>query len=190
VVAQLALPGGSRYNSLGLPETSYGAKYDSRTGQVSGGLFQMNVTDEQGNLVPLYWDGRNAQGLPVTSGSYIAELVYRAPGSGSRVVESKSFVVIQAGDGANLDGSFAAPNPALRGADLLLHYPVSLQYDCVARLYTLNGELVAEAQDRAQTGLLRFSTDRLASGVYCAKLEKLSGGAVAARTTVKVAIVR
>jgi hypothetical protein len=191
LVTQLSLPSTGRFSALSLASDSYGVKYDDHSGVIaSSSLFALTVTDEHGVPSTVYWDGRNAQGLPVVSGSYIAELVYGIPGGGNRVVESKSFVVLQAGDSAGLAGSYAAPNPVQHGADLVLHYPVSAQYRCVARLYSLSGELIAYAEDPGQLGELRINTGAIASGVFFAQLEKLSGGAVAGRMALKVAVVR
>ena len=193
LVARLPLPsaGTGRFAGLRLPEDSYGAKYDDRTGAAQGPLFTVMVMDERGVEQAVTWDGRNAQGVPVASGSYTAELVYDVPGSGGRrVVETKGFVVLQAGDAASLAGSYACPNPSLHGADIVVFYPVSAQYNAFARLYTLSGELVAQSDDLSHAGQLRFITRGLASGVYAVQIEKVSGSAVAARTVLKVAVVR
>ena len=194
LVANLGLPtttGTGRYGSVRLPEEQYAVKYDEASGQiVAGGAFQVVVADEKGVETSVYWDGRNAQGAPVASGSYTAELVYNAPGAGgSHVVEAKGFVVLQAGDPATLGGSFACPNPASHGADIMVSYPTSTRYAAVARLYNLAGEMIDQAEDRGHTGKMSFITKSLASGVYVIKIDKLSGGSVVARTTIKVAIV-
>ncbi len=192
LVVRLPLPpdGNSLFAGLRLPSDSFGAKYDASTGAATS-FFTVMVTDEQGHEFTVNWDGRNAQGLPVASGSYTAQLVYTAPGVGSaHVVESKGFIVLQSGNAASLAGSYACPNPSLHGADIVVHYPAAPPYSGGAQLYTLSGAHVGQAQDPGNSGLLSFSTQGLASGVYLIRVEKLSGGAVAGSTTIKVAVVR
>ena len=193
LVVNVPLPvaqGTGRFSALGMTTTQYGVKYDSATGTNEGGLFEITVTDEQGHQYQVPWNGLNAQGLPVNSGVYTAELVYNAPaGGGARVVETKSFVVLEAGSPTSLAGSFAYPNPALHGSDVFISYPVSTQYGAIARLYNMAGELVAQTDDSGHTGTMRFLGAGLAAGVYIVDVEKLSGSAMIARTTVKVAVV-
>jgi hypothetical protein len=193
LVVNVPLPttqGTGRFSALSLTSTQYGVKYDTATGTNLGGMFEITVTDEQGTQFQVPWNGLNAQGLPVNSGVYTAELVYNAPaGGGARVVETKSFVVLEAGSPTSLAGSYAYPNPALHGSDILISYPVSAQYGGIARLYNMAGELVAQADDRDHTGIMRFLGGGLAGGIYVVDIEKLSGSAMIARTTVKVAVV-
>ena len=194
-VAQVWLPssvGTGRFDSISLPLDNYGAQYDQSTGLiVANGGFEIQLKDELGHLSSVYWDGRNSQGVPVASGSYTAELVYNAPGAGGiRQVETKSFVVLQADKAVNLDGAYAYPNPALHSNELKVAYTPSLASSAVARLYSLNGELIAEAADVLQTGTLVFDIHQAASGVYLVKLEKQLGGATLVRTVLKVGIVR
>ncbi len=91
---------------------------------------------------------------------------------------------------AGFEGSYAYPNPARRGGELKISYPVSASYSCGARLYNLAGELIGWANDPAQSGTLSFGTRGLSSGVYVVKLEKFSGGTGVARAILKVSIVQ
>ena len=193
VVAEIALTATAgttgRFSSMSLPSDQFAASFDPKTGGSTNGAFEVQMTDSKGNQVSYWWNGLTSQGIPAKSGSYVAELVYNAGTSGSRVVESKSFIVLQAGNIATLDGAFAYPNPVTQGGDILVGYPVSINYPAVARLYNLAGEMIAQSTDPAQKGVLRFPGGSLASGVYVLKVEKLSGAAVVVRTTLKVAVV-
>jgi len=147
--------------------------------------------DETGATTFGDWDGKNERGVPVASGSYTAELIYHASGAGgSKIVMDRGFVVIQSASVGNFDGAFAVPNPARSGADILVSYLPTLNYNAAGRMFSMNGDLVGQADDLAQSGWLRFKTDRLAAGVYLIKMEKLSGGSVATRRVIKVAVVR
>lgn len=178
-----------RFSSMSLPSDQFASGYDEKTGASTNGQFEVKLTDSKGNQVSYWWNGLNSQGVPVKSGSYVAELVYNAGAGGSRTVESRSFIVLQAGNIATLDGSFAYPNPVTQGGDILVSYPQSPSFPTVARLYNLAGEMIAQSTDPAHKGVIRFPGGNLASGVYVLKLEKLSGAAVVVRTTVKVAVV-
>jgi hypothetical protein len=62
--------------------------------------------------------------------------------------------------------------------------------NAAGRLYDLNGEVVGEAVDPGQSGILTFQTGHLASGVYIVYLVKQQDlSAVACKATLKVAIV-
>jgi hypothetical protein len=192
LVASLPLPalGTGRFQSLAMDESNYAPQYDSVSGAVVGGSLTLKLKDEQGADYSVSWDGRNSLGVPVASGNYIAELVYFAPGGGGRrVVESKSIVVLQGSASADFAGAYAYPNPAQRGGDLKISYPVSARYGASAKLYNLAGELISQAEDHAKSGIFTFSSADLASGVYAVELDKLSGGTLVARTILKVAIV-
>ena len=194
-VADVALPalaGTGRFDSMALSADSFGAVYSSTTGTMAAGdQFKILLKDEKGVEVPVYWDGRNSAGVPVSSGSYTAELVYHAPGAGGlRTVETKGFVVLQAGGNVDLSGAYAYPNPVVRATELKIAYTPSAGCGAAARLYNLNGELVGQADDKAATGTMTFDVHGTSSGVYLVRLEKLSGAATLARTTLKVAIVR
>jgi uncharacterized repeat protein (TIGR01451 family) len=193
VVATVPLPvsGTARFASLKLKEASFAPEFDAATGEPAGSGYAFVLTDEQGVEVTAAWNGLGNRGLPVASGSYLAELVYSAPGGGGRrVVETKAFTILQGLSPATLDGSFVSPNPSQRGADLVLNYKVASAYSVVARLYNLDGELVKQAEDPGQSGKLRFGTKGLASGVYLMKVERLSGTSSAARLLLKVAVVQ
>ena len=191
-VAQVPLPavGTGRFTSLSLPESTFGSQVDVASSTVAGPGFEIQLVDEKGVPASVYWNGVTSQGLPVSSGSYTAELIYSGGGAtASRVVEAKGFVVIQAGAYASLEGAYAYPNPVTKDAPISIAYPVSTGSVALARLYALNGELVAQCEDRPGTGLLSFPPKRLAGGVYLIDVEKVNGAAVLVRTTLKVAVV-
>ncbi len=190
LVARVPLPasGTGRFSSMSLPEDRYAVKFDESNGAPANGYFEIKLKDEMGADYTTGWYGLNAQGVPVASGSYTAELIYNAGVGGSRVVETKGFVVLRAGDIATLAGAHAYPNPVTRGGDLYVWYPVG-SYPATARLYNLAGELIAQSTDVNATGKLTFGGGSLAPGVYIIKVEKVSGAAVVARTTIKAAVV-
>ena len=191
-VVALALPAGvsgtAHFGALRLSTDSVAVEFDEATGAALGTPFTLFVSDDHGVETAVPWDGRNAQGAPVTSGSYTAELVY-APAGGSRQVLTKGFVLLEAGNGASLTKAFAYPNPSRHGEDILVQYVPSLGSRVEAQLYSLAGELVGTAVDPSQSGTLRLPAKSLASGVYAVRLEKKSGTAVLTRVVLKVAVV-
>jgi hypothetical protein len=192
LVVSLPLPvasGTGHFESMRLSTAALGVKVDAATGVIQSAPLQIWVMDEHGTEYPVQWSGLNAQGAPVNSGSYIAELVYSPAGGGHQVVSTKSFVVLQAGNFASLDGAYAYPNPVMHGGDLFLHYNPSAGASISGRLFSLSGELVGQAADSGLSGILRFNGGDLAGGVYMVRLEKLSGSAVIASTMIKVAVV-
>jgi flagellar hook assembly protein FlgD len=191
VVADVPLPSGGtgRFSSLRLESDKVAVDIDPKTGTNLGTPLVIWVTDEQGNEQQVQWDGRNAQGLPVTSGTYIAELIYGTAGT-RQAVSSKSFTVLQAGSIASLAGALVYPNPVLHGADFFVSYSPSPGSTGLAHLYDLNGGLVAQAEDSAQVGVLKFRGAALAGGVYIVRVEKLSGGGASlAHTLLKIAVI-
>ena len=182
-------PTGRSMTTVWMKTESYAPTFNPDGSTVAGLRFYFR--DESGAVSYTDWDGKNARGVPVASGSYTAQLLYNAGGGGgAKIVESIGFVVIQTSSVASFDGAFAAPNPVLHGDDLKINYPVSLGYSAAARIFNLSGELIAAADDPYASGWMVFKTTNLAPGVYMVKLEKLSGGASVARRILKVAIVR
>lgn len=191
VVARPALPAapsGRAYTSVSLKSDSYVPEYHADGTIIKNMEFELK--DETGAVVPMMWDGKNEQGVPVASGSYTAQLIYSATGSGTHsVIETKSFVVLRSAAVGSLDGLIAGPNPALRGADIRIKYPISPGYQAHARFYTLNGDLVGQADDPNGNGWLTLKTGGLASGVYIIKVDNSSGGAIVSQRLLKVALV-
>ena len=184
-----SLPAGSRLTAVSLDKDQFSPLYGADGTAVVGLRFWL--TDEKGVLHPLDWDGRNSDGAPVASGSYIAELVYSPKGAGGvQVVESKSFVVLQGGADTALEGAFAAPNPVRRADTLKAYYPAAAGSRVQAVLYDLAGQAVATAVDPSGGGSLSVPTGGLAGGIYLLELEKHSGRGVLARRLLKIALVR
>jgi hypothetical protein len=191
LVVSLPLPvnsGTGRFESLRLSTQSLGVKVNAATGALQSSPLQVWVTDEHGAQFAVPWSGLNAQGAPVNSGSYIAELVYSSAGA-QRVVDTKGFVVLLAGAAASLADAYAYPNPVLQGGDFFIHYSPSPGSFASGRLYDLSGERVGEAVDTSNSGVLRFHPAGLSGGVYVVKVDKSDGAAVLATTTLKVALV-
>lgn len=175
--------------SVWLKTETYAPTFNPDGSTVAGLRFYFR--DETGVEVWTDWDGKNALGVPVASGSYTAQLLYNAGGGGgTKIVQQHGFVVIQAGNIANFDGAYAVPNPALRGAPIKISYPVTQNYSAAARMFSLSGELIAAADDPLKSGWMVFDSGRMAPGVYIIKLEKLSGGALVTSRILKVAVVR
>jgi hypothetical protein len=192
IVARPPLPAtlsGRPLTTVWMKTESFAPSFNPDGTTVAGLRFYFK--DETGATSWVDWDGKNEFGLPVASGSYTAQLLYSSgAGSSAKIIENRGFVVIQTASPANLDGAFAVPNPAMRGEPIKISYPTSLAYSTTARLFSLDGQLVAQTDDQAKTGWLVFSTSGLAPGVYIAKVEKLAGGASVCRRLMKVAVVR
>jgi hypothetical protein len=190
LVAHLSLPpdGGRRMVNLWLPSSSFMPNADPATGKSVPGL-QFDLSDESGADLSLDWDGLSDRGMPVSSGSYTAQLIYNSP-AGSKTIITRSFIVLRSRDQADFAGALAAPNPALGGQDLVVFYPLCPPYGAHASLYTLQGERVAQSDDPAQTGRLSFRTAGMASGVYLVRLERTAASAaIVAQAGLKVAFV-
>jgi hypothetical protein len=186
-------PSGKAYTNIQLVGgDSYVPEYDPVTGlPVNGNYMQFQLTDEAGVTLTAQWDGKNAQGIPVNSGSYTAELLYSASGAvANTVVASKGFVVIRSSTPGDLGSVMAGPNPSMRGEDLQIRYNPSPGYRAIARLFNLAGELVKQAEDPNATGSMTIGTTGTAPGVYILKVENTNGAAVVNRAVRKIAIVR
>jgi hypothetical protein len=171
-----------------LKADSYAPEYDASGAARTSLRFELR--DETGAVSYLDWDGRNAMGIPVASGSYIAELVYNAPGgAGSTVIETKGFVVLRTAEPGALDGLIAGPNPLPAKQALRIRVPLSPGYHAVARLYNLAGELVAQGEDADADGVLSMDPAGAAPGVYLLKVANMRGGAVASQRLLKIGIV-
>jgi hypothetical protein len=181
-------PSGRAYTGMRLKADSYAPEYDASGAARTSLRFELR--DETGAVSYLDWDGRNAMGIPVASGSYIAELVYNAPGgAGSTVIETKGFVVLRTAEPGSLDGLIAGPNPLPAKQALRVRVPLSPGYHAVARLYNLAGELVAQGEDADADGVLSMDPAGAAPGVYLLKVANMRGGAVASQRLLKIGIV-
>jgi hypothetical protein len=186
IVARPALPGGHRYTRIELEKDQVASQ-----AQPSGAIvldLRFVLTDESGGQHLLVWDGRNSEGAPVASGSYMAELIYSPQGNGgARVIETKGFVVLQAAADAGLAKAYSAPNPLRGGQDLWVYYEAGADCQVLGRLYDLSGQKVAETVDGDGNGPLRVPMAGLANGIYLLDLEKRQGRSVLARRLLKVA---
>jgi hypothetical protein len=193
VVARPSLPPsstGRRYTNVKMEADSYAPEYDANGAVLEPLLF--TLVDETGAEEPYYWDGRNALGVPVASGSYTAQLIYSPSGAGASgvVIESKGFVVLRHEETGSLEGLMAGPNPAQRGAPIRIKYPVSPYYVATARVFNMAGELVGQGEDPGGSGWIVLRTDNLASGVYIVKVANQRGGATVSQRILKVAVIR
>lgn len=162
--------------------------------QAGNALDAINVTVQfsDGSIQSVPWSGTSMIGQPLSSGTYNAVLVSGTE-SGTQVL-SKSVTLIRAPDADLSWTPLAGPNPApadgspLYGRQLQIRYPAGELIGPRVQLYNAAGELVAEAQDLALTGIVWLSYEQRASGIYLAVLEgKLLSGAPY-RRIIKVAI--
>ena len=117
----------------------------------------------------------------------MAQLVYRAPGGqGANLIQSRSFVVLKGVAPEPLGLAVAAPSPLRRGQALYLRYAPGVP--ACARLYALDGGLVAMAEDSAGTGNLRFEGQDLATGVYLVDLRRVGQPVPTRPRLLKVAV--
>ncbi|MGH7441646.1 MAG: hypothetical protein ACREKE_03115 [bacterium] len=187
---QPAAGAAASYAGLELPSNTYAPVYDPVSGQVKTPFVLDVMPSNSGAAVPALWNGTNAQGLPVASGEYTAQLIFNPP-QGSQIVLAKTFELF-ASSAAALSGVVAAPNPALLGAPFEVFYnPVPPTDTVVGLLYNLLGRRV-ESVSAKGNGSLIFQSGHLASGIYIVVLELDSPGSSVAmsRVTLKVAVVR
>jgi hypothetical protein len=141
------------------------------------------------------WDGRNDQGMPVSSGVYTVRLMHHEVGS-SLLVKSESVTLLQlpsASPKAALASALMAPNP-LQGSqsngEAVLFWKPAPRTSGLARLYSLAGELVAVGADANGSGQLRLPVRNLSGGIYLVEFEVLEGQAVLGRRALKLAVVQ
>ena len=99
------------------------------------------------------WDGRNDQGQPVASGSYLVRLMETSLGRAT-TVKTISVIVLETPGGeaeAALSQARVGPQPWISGP-LKVGYPAVPGLGVEARLYDLAGERVGQGADPGGQG--------------------------------------
>jgi flagellar hook assembly protein FlgD len=190
VVAQPILPAGAQQallKGLALVSTTYVPVIDASTGQ-PGSVFRIRVTDTNGTVWNVDWNGLTSGGRPAASGNYVVQLSVSQAGSNS-VVATRDFTVVEKGGGPNFDGAVVGPDPVLTNEPMRVSYPVTLGMIVSGELYNLAGEKVATAMDPLQTGIITFRSGHLAPGIYLLRLVKSSDTMLICQRTMKVAVI-
>lgn len=150
-----------------------------------GQPLKVDIFQTGGTLNSVWWDGSDAWGAPVASGSYT--LRFKQDG---KQVQTLGVVVLKGPLADPLSGLVAAPQPVLAGRSLSLLLAAPLSGGLLnANLYTLAGERVAQAW--GQAGQLRLDLDvsNCSAGVYLLDLEWVLNGRILQRQQRKVAVV-
>jgi len=193
------------FNSAGeevtmLVVSSYAANAPSRlaanktslaVGQGTGAAGQ--VVFDLGNGTTVSWDGTNAQGQRVSSGSYLVQLVVTHEGS-PKTITSTTVSVINVAEGL-LAHTVLGPNPLNLGAGGVTALQIQLNsvpgLQATAFMYSLTGELVISASNQASD---RFVIDlagkQPASGVYILSVYAKAPWGSMERKNMKLVIVR
>lgn len=135
------------------------------------------------------WDGHNAQGQRVGSGVYTMVLTQTSAGQSTQV-DVKSFTVIEGPDLAAPGGSIVpGQNPVGPGQDVSVRFSPAPGCQVLGELYTIAGERVARLEVPGASGMLVFSRQVLAAGLYFVRVEVSLNGQVRRQETVKIAVI-
>jgi hypothetical protein len=133
------------------------------------------------------WNGTNALGNAVQSGTYMVQVTGQVAG-GPVETTTKAVTVIYLQGSDPLGTAIIAPNPGTLGGPLRLIMQAT-GGNLVVRLYTLNGDLAGEWNEPANAGeLVLWPTHGLAPGIYLAALELDAPGSIPQRRVLKWAI--
>jgi hypothetical protein len=139
-------------------------------GAMVNGPLGVKVIDRGGAVHLLDWDGRNAQGNPLDSGTYLVQLVAKGETS-SQVLEARSVTLLKAPNALRpLASARLAPNPLRGDGDGRLDFDPVAGGRISAQLYSLAGELVLTAHGDASAGTLALPVQGLAGGVFVVRV--------------------
>lgn len=142
-------------------------------------------------LPTVAWDGKDAEGNLVSSGTYTVQLVSQTAGNSVQVATTE--VAVIATGGSVVDGAFAVPNPvgaSSNGFDVFCPGAAAGSV-IVGRMYDLAGELVLETNNSSMTTMIRFSfgSRPIAGGVYLIELTGTAPWGRVDHKTVKVVVI-
>jgi hypothetical protein len=178
-IVNISLPSGN---------ATFAPSYDAAGNAQS--LLWVTGTDSTGATQTYGWNGRNSNGQPVASGSYMMQLSEQGAG-GSKILVTRSFPILDAYAGQSLAGSVIAPNPApATASSVLVVYPDAPNATAKASLYSLDGSLLAQAWDLQGSGRIWVDCHNLAGGIYFVRIEKFQALAPTAHLTLKWALLR
>ncbi|MCE5301287.1 MAG: hypothetical protein LLG37_10520 [Spirochaetia bacterium] len=158
-----------------------------------------NITIEYAPGSSIQWDGKNSNGVTVSSGVYEVQVEVQTA-EGTSTVASKSVTVLSAGDKALLTGVKAYPNP-LTIADELDH-DITIQWtaaedgEAFISIYNMAGEKVDGFRTTLAAGVtgvkwtLKAADVKFSSSVYVIIIEAKAAGGSKQRVVVKSAVVR
>jgi len=142
------------------------------------------------NAVTVVWDGRGDRGTVVDPGRYLVEC-HVDDGRGGQVTLTSS-VTVQKVAGQKPGGTFSvAPNRVdlSQGPSLALFSSTQAGLTLRVRVYTLAGELVAQAGPGSSVGT-PLDVSGLASGLYLALVEASDAQGLVAREVIKLMVVK
>ncbi len=150
---------------------------------------KVRLTYGEGTGDYVLWDGTNASGALVASGTYQVLVTREAPG-GKRSSASISVSVLQS-NAAPLAEVVAAPNPVVHSDFVDLIAPnLGPGGWMIARAYNAAGEKVAQADGASSRLRLSWSGKKLAGGIYLLHLQAQDQNGRIATKILKVALVQ
>ena len=155
-------------------------------GTLVGGGLGITLLDSSGLAHALAWDGRNARGLPVASGTYTLQV--RQGGVGGQVL-AKQFTLLETADAMDLSSAHLYPNPALPGSPISVAYTPQAGCTAAVQVFTLGGDLVLTAIDAQGSGRIPLDLAGQASGVYLVRVGLARDSALRSQRTLKLALV-
>jgi hypothetical protein len=175
--------------ALNVPGTgSYATEFNA-SGASVGGPLGLSITDKNGNVVPLSFDGRGEQGQPLAGGTYVVQVEHRGP-DGDHTIMAKSIVLLGTTSLHPLAAALLGPNPARTDDVPTLHYPAAAGRSCNVDVFNLAGELIAHGEDPAQSGSVILPVRDRASGVFVVRVRLYQSGMQVDQRVMKLALVR
>ncbi len=156
----------------------------------NGGGVPVTWTDGKGDSGGQVWDGKNAQGLVLGSGTYTMQLVKTGTG-GEQVVMSREVELLNLGEASGASTAKVAPNPVEAGQGWFeVSYVPGPAGQGEAMVYDLAGELVGRGVDADRSGTLKMDVSGMAGGVYVVDFEVQEQGQVLGRKVLRMAVLR
>jgi hypothetical protein len=153
-----------------------------------GSPLGLSITDKNGNIVPLSFDGRGEQGQPLDGGTYVVQVEHRGP-DGDHTILAKSIVLLGTSSLHPLETAMLGPNPARADDVPTLRYAAAPGRSCNVDVYNLSGELIAHGEDPAQSGNVFLSVQGRASGVFVVRVRLYQNGMQIDQRVMKLALV-
>ncbi len=131
---------------------------------------KVTLTFGQGPTDFVTWDGTDARGRIVASGTY--QIVLERQIAGAKPITLVTSITIIKAFSSPLAEAIAAPNPVLKGDFIDLIAPnLGTGGWMWAKVYNLAGELVAQAQGASPRLRVSWTGKKLAGGTYIIRLE-------------------
>src|ERR1035437_8193500 len=109
-----------------------------------------------GSVEYLKWDGKNSQGMAVTSGTYEVQLTSRTL-SGNVSVVSKTVNILSEGNSKYVGDIKAYPNPYHGGGSMTFEWVSTGSLgEMTINIYNINGELIRSLRNRLEAGSLTW----------------------------------